>query len=163
MGPALVSPPGVPRLRVLGHRVHPALTHLPLGLLPATLVWDVAALWQGGEVWWALSFWTLALGLAGAVPAALTGLLDFASLPEDHPGGTRALQHLGAAATAVTVFAVSALLRGSPDPPEPGVGPWLLLLSATGTLLLAVTGWLGADLVVRFRVGVHSPGGREDV
>lgn len=149
-------------IRVLGHPVHPALVHLPLGLLPATVVWDVVALWHGDPLWWTLSFWTLALGLAGAVPAALSGLLEFAALPREHPGETRALQHLAAVSLAMAVFAVSALLRGGPGPPGPGAGGWLALLSATGTLLLAVAGWLGADLVIRFRVGVHSPEPRED-
>ena len=57
------------RFRLLGHPLHATLVHLPLGALVSVLVWDLAALLGAGPVFWTLAFWSLALGLAAAVPA----------------------------------------------------------------------------------------------
>lgn len=57
-------------LRVFGHPLHAVLSDVPVGLLGTSLVWDAVGLWRGEPVWWAISFWAIALGLAVAAAAA---------------------------------------------------------------------------------------------
>lgn len=139
--------------RLLGHPLHPSLVHLPIGLLVGGTIWDGVALWTGGEFWWKAAFWTLALGVGAALPAALTGLLDFARIPEDDPATNRAWQHLTATLASVSLYGGSLLVRGGPAPPEADLIGWAVGLSALGLAVLAAAGWTGGDLVLRFGLG----------
>lgn len=153
-------------LRVLGHPLHPSLVHLPIGLLVGGTLWEGVALWTGGVLWWEMAFWTLALGVATALPAAATGLLDFARIPDAHPATVRSWQHLAAALTAVSLYGGSLLALGGPGLPEPTRLPWTVALSVLGLVSLAVAGWTGGDLVLRYGVGPDAvrtgPGGVRD-
>jgi len=150
--------------RLLGHPLHPSLVHVPIGLFVGGTLWDGVALWTGRGFWWEAAFWTLALGVASALPAALTGLLDFAEIPDDHPATTRAWQHLSATLLSVSLYGGSLLFRGGTGPPEPGRIGWAVALSFLGLAALAAAGWTGGDLVLRFGRGgvgeVDSPGER---
>lgn len=140
--------------RPLGHPLHPATTHLPLGVLAGSVLWDCLALWTGSATWWELAWWSLLLGLAGSVPAVITGLLEYAVLPEGHSGEARARVHMLSALSALALFAGSALLRR--DAPGSG-GALPAAISWTGLGLLALAGWAGADLVFRHGVGTDLP------
>ena len=88
----------------------------------------------------------------GALVAAPFGFLDWSRIPQ----GTRA-KRVGAMhgignVGVVLLFLASWLLRDDPSG-EPSA--FALLLSFTGVALAFVTGWLGAELVVRHGVGVH--------
>src|SRR4051812_27160438 len=63
-------------IRVAGHPLHSVLIHFPLALL--FLVWPLEmAGWLGGwKECWRLAFLAQAAGLAAAIPAAVTGLVD---------------------------------------------------------------------------------------
>lgn len=140
-------------LRLFGHPLHPSLVHLPIGLLVGGTIWDAAALWTGSPFWWRAAFWTLALGAVSALPAAVTGLLDFARIPDGHPATRRAWQHLAATLTAVSLYGGSLLVRGGAGAPEPERLPWAVALSVLGLAVLAAAGWTGGDLVLRFGLG----------
>lgn len=140
-------------LRLFGHSLHPSLVHLPIGLLTGGTIWDGVALWTGRAFWWEAAFWTLALGAASALPAAVTGFLDFARIPDDEAGIVRAWQHMAATLTSVCLYGGSLLLRGGPGPPDPGRLPWAVTLSVAGLAVLAAAGWTGGDLVLRFGLG----------
>ncbi|HSR43317.1 MAG TPA: DUF2231 domain-containing protein [Longimicrobiales bacterium] len=145
--------PAMSGLRLFGHPLHPSLVHLPVGLLAGGTIWDGVALWTGRGFWWEAAFWTLALGVASALPAALTGLLDFARIPEDDPATTRAWQHLTATLASVSLYGGSLLVRGGAGPPEPGRIGWAVGLSVLGLAVLAAAGWTGGDLVLRYGLG----------
>jgi uncharacterized membrane protein len=67
-------------LRVFGHPLHAALSHTPMGLLTTSLLWDAVGIWRGEALWWSISFWVIAAGLAGAAAAAMAGLVDYAAI-----------------------------------------------------------------------------------
>ncbi len=135
-----------------GHPLHPLLTHLPIGVWASVAVWDTVALWTGEPVWWGMSFWALVLGLAGFVPAAVVGFVDYISIPSDTPTEKTATWHLAAVSSAAASYLGSALVRGGPGPLTSAAVA--VALAAVGLLLLGVGGWLGAELVYRHRVGV---------
>lgn len=143
-------------IRLGGEPLHPALVHFPIALLATSLLWDGLALWHGDPFWWQMSFWSLVAGLVAAVPAAITGFVDFAALPPDHPAEQPAIWHLSAVGIAVLLYLGSLLVRGSPEPPVGGDLYGALALSGLGLIALLVGGLLGGRLVYRHGVGVAS-------
>ena len=60
-----------------GHPIHPMLIPLPIGLLIAAFVCDLA-FWGTGNAFWAnVAFWALIGGVITALLAALFGFADF--------------------------------------------------------------------------------------
>lgn len=138
-------------IKLFGHRVHPMLVGFPIGLLSASVVFDMVYLATSAERWGDISFWMLGAGVMGALVAAPFGSLDWLSIPR----GTRAkrvgLLHGGIAFTSVALFIVSWCLRyQSPTTP----GAWAVLLSMAGVVALSIAGWLGGELVERMGIGV---------
>jgi nitrite reductase/ring-hydroxylating ferredoxin subunit/uncharacterized membrane protein len=89
----------------LGHPVHPALVGVPVGFWASAAVLDFV---PGSE---RASRVLIALGLAGAVPAAATGLTDWSSL---HPEQQRVgLVHAASSASASAFFAASLFARSA--------------------------------------------------
>lgn len=139
------------RVKVFGHPVHQMLVVLPLGSLTAAVLFDLCHVFSGGEQWALVSFWTIALGVASGLLAAVFGFADWTKIPP----GTRA-KRIGAMhgigdVIVVALFAASWLLRGG-EPADPGT--LALVLSLAGGGLSMLTGWLGGERVDRLGVGV---------
>lgn len=142
--------------RPLGHPSHPLFIHFPAGLLPAAFFLDLASqVWPDRALGRVAGF-NLGLGLAGAVPAALTGLADYLGMV----GGSRkkqvATRHLIAQLTAVGAFGLSLrwrIRRPGRRTPRPA-----LILAGVGLLALVVGNYFGGQLVYRhgMRVGTGS-------
>ncbi len=140
-------------LRVFGDPLHPALVHVPLGAMLTLPLWDALGLWQGADHWWAVGFWTLALGVAVALLAAVAGFIDYVAIPDGSPAGRTATQHLSLMLTGVSVFVLRLLLQGSAEAPAEN-GTWLLVTSAAGALVLLLGAKLGGSLVYQHGEGV---------
>jgi uncharacterized membrane protein len=88
-------------------------------------------------------------GFIGALAAAIPGLVDLLSIvnPKIKKIG---YTHMGLNLLAVALYAINLWLRfhGTPNTGTP------LLLSVIGVGILAVSGWLGAEMVHRHGVGV---------
>src|SRR5437879_10120524 len=66
-GPNAVTTKDALHGRWLGHPLHPALVSVPLGAWTATLILDLTEMERGADI-------SLALGIAGAIGAALAGV-----------------------------------------------------------------------------------------
>ena len=142
------------RLRLFGHPVHPMVAGLPVAFWLGGFTWDLVSLVAPGALWPGLAFWTLTLGVAAAVPAAASGLWDFACLPADHPGERVAWWHLGSVSGALGCVAASLVLRWPPT--GDGSTAWpAVVLAGAGALLTLAGGWLGGELVFRHGVAVE--------
>lgn len=146
-------------MRVWNVPLHPMLVHFPVALLSVSLLWDGIGLWTGTPLWWALSFWTLVVGLGASLLAVATGLVDYAQLSAGTPAETIATRHLLFTGTAVTAFLVSLLVRGRPEELHGARLAGALACSGVGLGLLAVGGHLGALLVYQYGVGRSEGGG----
>jgi uncharacterized membrane protein len=139
------------KARVMGHPIHPILVPFPLGLLTASVIFDVVHVLTGGARWVEISFWMIAVGVLGGLLAAVFGLIDWLAIPS----GTRAkavgLGHGSSNVLMVVLFAWSWLLR-SGAPGDPGVLP--IVLSFLGVGLASLGGYLGGELVFRMGIGV---------
>jgi uncharacterized membrane protein len=141
----------VSRASIMGHPIHPILVPFPIGLLTTSVIFDVVHLFTGEPRWAEISFWMIAVGVAGGLLAAVFGLIDWLAIPS----GTRAkaigLGHGLSNVLMVALFSVGWLLR-SGDPGDPGVLP--IVLSFLGVGLVSLGGYLGGELVFRMGIGV---------
>ncbi|HEU4597730.1 MAG TPA: DUF2231 domain-containing protein [Pyrinomonadaceae bacterium] len=140
-------------LRVFGHPLHAVLSDVPVGLLGTSLVWDAVGVFSGEPVWWAISFWSIALGLAAAGAAATAGFIDYAAIPQDDPAQATATRHMLFVLAALAPYAASLAVRGGSAPPSGGATVGVLLLEGFGLLLLSIGGWHGGHLVFHHGVG----------
>lgn len=138
------------------HPIHPMLVVFPIGLWIFSLFCDLIGLTVAApEVWHTVALFTMVGGLIGALLAAVPGLIDLIYYQGGKPPVKKiALAHMTINLSAVVLYAVNVWLRaGSPaDLSTP------IILSAIGVGLIAVSGWLGGQMVHVYGVGVE---GRE--
>ncbi|HEV2784109.1 MAG TPA: DUF2231 domain-containing protein [Actinophytocola sp.] len=138
-----------------GHPFHPILVTVPIGAWVSSLVFDIASrvvdnpgfLNQG-------SVWLIAIGVVGALAAALVGFLDLFAIP----GGTAAfrtgLVHMSLNLTVTAAYVANFFWRQG-DYGEPvGVALGPLVLSAVSLAALGVSGFLGGKLAYHYGVRV---------
>src|SRR3954452_17111115 len=97
-----------------GHPFHPILVTVPIGAWVASLVFDVishtgddAAVFAKG------AWWLVAIGIVGALGAALFGFLDLFAIPTGTRAFTTALTHMGINLGVVALFALALAIRHS--------------------------------------------------
>lgn len=146
-------------LRLFGHPLHAVLSDVPVGLLGTSPVWDAVGVWRGEPVWWAISFWSIALGLAGAAAAGTAGFVDYAAIAQDDPAQATATRHMLFILGALTPYAAGLAVRGCTAPPSGKAAVLVIVLDGLGLLLLSVGGWYGGHLVFHHGVGRESSPG----
>ena len=127
----------------LGHPLHPALVHLPTGLFPAALVFDIA----GGEVAARVSLWCIGVGIVAALAAAPTGLADWWDIKPEKPARRLGWAHMAMNTAVLCAFALSFWLRVNAK-------DGAILMCAIGNVLLAISGYLGGRMVFEHGISV---------
>jgi uncharacterized membrane protein len=140
---------------IAGHPLHPMLIAFPVGLFIFSLVCDVVSNFASSpETWATVALYTMAGGFIGALLAAIPGLIDLLSLADARVRKI-GLTHMSLNLLVVGLYAVNLWLRlGGAG--NQGAPFWL---AVAAVLILAVSGWLGAEMVHRHGVGVDT---RED-
>ena len=142
-------------VRVLGHSIHPMVTDFPMALWMTSILWDFVRLWRNDQLWSAMAFWTLLLGIVAAIPAALSGFLEYVSIPVGHKAGKKAVWHMVIMLFGGCFFTVSLIVRRVPDLLT-GAQMWLALaLSVAGALFVFIGGWFGGELMAHFGLGTE--------
>jgi nitrite reductase/ring-hydroxylating ferredoxin subunit/uncharacterized membrane protein len=137
----------------LGHPLHPVMTDIPLGAWTATLLLDGLSDRRGRSGFARAADVSLALGLAGAVGSAVTGLTDWGET--DARPRRLGVAHAVLNAGATLLFAGSLLCRGRGSR---GSGRGLAI---TGYLAMIAAAYLGGELVYHEQIGVDHSSGRE--
>lgn len=138
-------------VKLLGHPIHQMLIVFPLGLLGASVVFDMLAMVTGSMGLATASYYMIAAGVMSGLLAAPFGFLDWLGIPKATRARSIGAIHGLGNVVVVLLFGGSWLLR-LPDPLAPSAAA--LGLSIAGFLLALVTGWLGGELVDRLGVGV---------
>lgn len=131
-----------------GHPLHPILVHLPIGLFLLSFVFDVAGMIFGGgmDAFLRPAFYTMVLGILGALLAAVPGLVDYSDIRRDHPARPIATRHMLLNFAAVAIYIGNAAVRCSHwNQPRLGVLPFVL--SLLGVAILSYSGYLGGVMV----------------
>lgn len=149
---------GVPStVAIAGHPLHPLTVIFPIAFLAAALGSDVGY-WLTRDFFWArASFWLIGLGLGLGLIAAATGLSDFLKI-ERVRKRTAGWVHLILNVSILVLSLVNFLLRLGDA--ESRILPWGLLISVVVGTLTSASGWFGAELSYRHKIGVVGAGSR---
>jgi nitrite reductase/ring-hydroxylating ferredoxin subunit/uncharacterized membrane protein len=127
----------------LGHPLHPVLTDVPIGAWTGAMALDVF----GGERSRGASNALVSLGIAGAIPTAVTGLSELADTSDRRERSLAAAHAVGnIAAVLLYFFSLIARRRGNR---QTGV-----MLSTAGWAAVLGSGFLGGHLAFRKGLGV---------
>jgi uncharacterized membrane protein len=140
------------KVKIMGHPVHPMLIVFPLGLLAASVGFDIGYLATDNAEFTIVSFWLISAGIIGGLLAAVFGAADWWAIPAHTRAKAIGLWHGVGNVTVVLLFVGSWILRYRVPgylPPDSAV-----TVSIIAVLLALVTGWLGGELVDRLGVGV---------
>src|SRR5581483_813403 len=133
------------KVKLFGHPLHQMLIVFPLGLLAASIAFDITYLYTGTGRWLEISFWMITAGLIGGLVAAVPGFIDWLAIPP----GTRAkaigLWHGVGNVVVLALFLLSWLLRLRVLDQDWNVerhpGAATFVLSFVGIGLSLVTAW----------------------
>ncbi|GAB3435693.1 DUF2231 domain-containing protein [Flindersiella endophytica] len=138
-----------------GHPYHPILVTVPIGAWVASLVFDIASRLTHDATALALgSAWLIAIGVLGALAAAVVGFLDLMGIPSGTVAFRTGLLHMTLNLAVTGAYAGNFLWRQESygDPGPVAAGP--LALSAVSLAVLAASGYLGGKLAYRYGVRV---------
>jgi uncharacterized membrane protein len=139
----------------LSHPLHPILAHVPMAMWPGALVFDFLSQRQvGGNAMVRLSFYAIALGLAAALLAVPTGLVDWSGIKKEKPAWKIGLYHMVLNLIIAALFGVNLALRWTTFQVATQVDRTPLLLSLVGTVLLIVSAYLGGLMVYEYGISV---------
>ncbi|WP_078661086.1 DUF2231 domain-containing protein [Streptomyces sp. NRRL B-24484] len=136
------------------HPLHPMLVTVPIGAWVAGLVFGIAShvvddpafLTRG-------SMWLIAVGVLGALAAAVAGFLDLLAVPPATRARRTALVHMTLNLLVTCAYVAGFLWRHAAGSTQ-GVGAGMLALSAASLAVLGVSGHLGGRLAHRYGVRV---------
>ncbi len=149
---------GVPStVAIAGHPLHPLSVIFPIAFLAAALGSDFGY-WLTRDPFWArASLWLVGLGLAGGVLAALIGMSDFVRIDRVRKR-TAGWAHMYLNVAILVLTSVNLILRLRNS--EEAILPWGLIISTIVGTLTSLSGWYGAELSYRHKIGVVGSGSR---
>ena len=137
----------------LGHPLHAALVHVPIGAWLVACAIDVAffADWIAGPVPLRLAQYAVAFGLLGALISIPPGLADWLQIKPDKPAKKLGVYHMLLNAASAALWGVNFALRlVHPDT----ITTSILLTSLGGTALLFASAYIGSLMVYDHGIGV---------
>jgi len=147
---------------VIGHSPHPAVVALPVGAWAVSNVCDTLGLLSGDDRFDDAARISMAVGLAGAAGAVVTGLRDYSFIPKERPSHDVATAHGLGNAVVGSLFAASYILRTREYAAGRKTGLASRLLGLAGGGLALYTAWLGGVLVQEYGEAVKPVMDAED-
>lgn len=138
-----------------GHPFHPMLVTVPIGAWVCSLVFDIASTVVAAPGFLAQgSAWLIAIGVIGALAAALVGFLDFSAIPTGTPAFRTGLVHMALNLAITAAYTGNFFWRQSDLGQAAPVATGPLVLSALSLAALGASGYLGGKLAYRYGVRV---------
>jgi uncharacterized membrane protein len=139
--------------QIAGHPLHPMLIPFPIAFFVATFACDLVFIRTGNPDWIMATEWLLGAGLAMAALAAIAGLTDFLGERKIRDLNAAWL-HAGANVIAVLISAYNFYIRYEAGALA-GLSSTAIILSGLVVAILLFSGWLGWEMVYRYRVGIR--------
>lgn len=134
----------------IGHPLHPVLKDIPVGAWTFTVIFDLAGLLFKVPSFGVAASVTTAVGIAGALGAAVAGLMDWMDVdpPEKSVGAVHAILN----GTATLIFAANLVMRWQDQ--------WQLswascVVGLAGYFLMTIGATLGGGMVYRMGVMIN--------
>jgi uncharacterized membrane protein len=136
----------------LGHPLHSALVHIPVGSWIAACLLDIAVMaqWMDGGAS-RLALYCVAIGLVGALLAVAPGVADWMHIKKEKPAWKLGLYHMIFNVVAVAIWAANFTLRLNSSEL---VTPWILATSLLGTVIVFISGYIGSLMVFDHGIAV---------
>lgn len=139
------------RAKLFGHPIHQMLVVFPVGLLGASVFFDLIYMLRDDAQMAVVATYLVATGLVAGLLAAPFGLIDWLGIPR----GTRAKRigafHAVGNVIVLALFGMAWWLRADAPQAPPALSHALMFM---GLGLTLVTAWLGGELIDRLGVGV---------
>lgn len=134
--------------------LHPWLVHFPIGLWVLSFVLDVASLVSGtNDGFVAAAFYSMAAGMAGALLAAIPGLIDYLDIRRDHPAKRIGTVHMALNILLIALYGINLGFRWNSL--DAAVTPWIpLVMSVAGLGVLSASGYFGGAMIYDDGIGV---------
>jgi len=140
---------------LMGHSPHPAIVALPIGAWAFSNFCDGLAMLTDEAKYDDAARLSMAVGLAGASIAVVTGLNDYSKIPTERPSHDVATTHALGNAVVGTLFGISYIMRLNAQARGGRASLSARLLAMAGGGLMLYTGWLGGKLVAEMGEGVY--------
>jgi uncharacterized membrane protein len=138
-----------------GHPFHPILVTVPIGAWVCSVVFDIGSRVSSAPSFLAKgSAWLIAIGVLGALAAAMIGFLDLMGIPTGTRVFRTGLLHMALNLVVTGAYVGNFLWRDGFGAPSGDVATGPLVLSAVSLVVLAVSGYLGGKLAYRYGVRV---------
>jgi uncharacterized membrane protein len=143
-------------MKLFGHPVHLMLIHFPAALFPMELVSYFIFYKTGNASFGTASFYAAFAGALLGWAAIITGATDLVMIKNNSALQAKALVHGTINSIVVITYSVIAfkLYKDYPATALPTVT--LLIVKAVVNVLMIVGNYLGATLVLKYKMGVHS-------
>jgi len=139
----------------LGHPLHPAIVHVPVGAWVAACALDVAArLGASSPLLPRLALYCVLAGLVTVLAAVPTGLAEWSAIKTEKPAWKVALLHLVLNLCAALTWAANLGVRWPARTQSQPVSNAVLLTSLVATAFLLAGGYVGTRLVSDYGIGV---------
>jgi uncharacterized membrane protein len=147
-----------------GHPFHPLLVPLPLGAFVSSLIFDILTRTRVGGLPYLVdgAFWLIGVGLAGALVAAVPGVVDLQTIRRGSPAFATVRAHLSLNAAAAVLFAIGYAWRAGDHVALDKTRWGQLALSAAAVVFLIAAMWLGSKLTYRHGVRVTEHAGSQE-
>jgi uncharacterized membrane protein len=147
---------------ISGHPMHPMLVLLPAGAWITSLVFDIVFQATGNSFWFVAALWTIVVGIAGALVAAVAGMWDLFTLPLSDQPKRVGLTHMTLNLIIVLFYIINVVVVRLPAMDtvtragviNSTVAAWSIILNIIAVGILAFSGWLGGDLIYKYAVAV---------
>jgi len=144
------QPPIQSRASFGGHPLHPVMIHFPVAALMGLVATDLAYLYTADPFWARVSLWLAGVGAFGGWIASIAGAIDLFTVRRIR----RLITGWCHAIFAIMLLSLASLNWIQRIEAAEAVYPWGLYLSLLTGALIALTGWLGGQLVYEHAVGV---------
>lgn len=138
-----------------GHPFHPILVTVPIGAWVSSLVFDIGSHIDNSPSYLTKgSVWLIAIGVLGALCAAMVGFLDLLAIPSGGRAFRTGIVHMSLNLAITGAYIANFFWRKAGYHDAGAVGAGQLALSIASLAALAVSGFLGGKLAYHYGVRV---------
>ncbi len=135
---------------ISGHPIHPMLVAVPIGLFVWALVANLIYLGSdNNRTWYDISYYSSIAGIVAGLIAAIPGAIDGLTIGRESEARGSVVLHGLLNVVVLGLFGASALLMMDGNAIQGSDGSMAAGLQAVAVGLLALSGWIGGEMVFR--------------